>query len=83
MNQESLTIPFQEVVIGVTHLTGSERDRAIWNAALYWAIQNVHMEVIDEFTKEITEAKVNSVELMDEIYQFSEFSILLGIEREE
>ncbi len=80
-NQRSPS-PFEETTTGLTHLTGKERDRAIWNEALYWASQNAYMEAIDEFTGEITEVKVESMDLMDEIYQVSKSSILLGIEKE-
>ena len=81
-NQRSPS-PFEGTTTGLAHLTGSERDRAIWNAALYWASQNAYLEVMDEFTGEITEAKVESIDLMDEIYQVSKSSILSGIEKEE
>lgn len=81
-NQRSPS-PFEETTTDLVYLTGSERDRAIWNVALYWASQNAYMEVVDEFTGEITEAKVESINLMDEIYRVSKSTILSGIEKEE
>lgn len=81
-NQRSPS-PFEGTTTGLAHLTRSERDRAIWNAALYWASQNVYMEVVDEMTGKITEEKLKSMDLMDEIYQVSALSILCGIEIEE
>ena len=85
MTEENQRSPsaFEETIMGLAHLTGSERDRATWNAALYWASQNAHMEVVDEFTGEITQAKVESMDLMDEIYQVSKLSILSGIDKGE
>lgn len=82
MNEETKTSnsPFEEAIMSFVNLAGSERDKAIWNAALYWACQNAHMEVVDEFTGAITEAKLESMDLMDEIYQVSKSSILAGIE---
>jgi hypothetical protein len=40
------------------------------------------MEVVDEFTGKITEEKLESMDLMDEIYQVSKSSILSGIASE-
>lgn len=75
--------PFRETVASIKHLTGSERDKAIWNAALHWASQIAHLEVVNEFTGEITDAKLESMDLMDEIYQVSKSSILSGLEGEQ
>jgi hypothetical protein len=41
------------------------------------------MKVVGEFTGEYTKAKVESMDLMDEIYQVSKSPILLGKEGEE
>jgi hypothetical protein len=80
MKEENQTshLTFEEVIMSLAHLSGIERDKTIWNAALNWASQNVYLEVVDEFTGEITEAKVESMDLMDEIYQVSKSSILSG-----
>lgn len=72
--------PFEQAVGDLTDLTGEERDIAIWNSALRWASENAHLEVVDEFTGEITEAKLESMDLMDEIYQVSKSSILSAME---
>lgn len=84
MNEEIKTnnSPFEEAITSLAHRTGSERDKAIWNAALYWASENAYMEVVDEMTGKITEEKLESMDLMDEIYQVSASSILCGIEVE-
>lgn len=84
MNDENQTgrSAFEEAITSLDHLTGNLRDKSIWNAALYWACQNAHMEVVDEFTGAISEAKLESMDLMDEIYQVSKSSILAGIEGE-
>ena len=82
MNEENQTShrTFGEVIMSLAHLAGIERDKKIWNEALNWASQNAYLEVVDEFTGEITEAKVESMDLMDEIYQVSKSSILSGRE---
>lgn len=72
--------PFADYVTTLTHRSGLARDKAIWNAALEWASEHAYLEVIDEFTGKITEAKLESMDLMDEIYQVSKTSILQGIE---
>ena len=85
MNEENQTnqSPFEETITSLAPLTENERDKAIWNAALSWASQNAHMEVVDEFTGKITEEKLESMDLMDEIYQVSKSSILSGTEGEQ
>jgi hypothetical protein len=37
--------PFAEAAPSWSHLTGIERDKAIWNAAIYWVSENAHTEV--------------------------------------
>lgn len=74
--------PFLEAITGLETLLGAQRDKAIWNAALKWAGENAYLEVIDESTGEITEPKLASMDLMDEIYQVSQLSILQGLEPE-
>ena len=82
MNEENQSShsPFEEVIMSLAHLAGIERDKSIWNAALNWASQNAHMEVVDEFTGKITEEKLESMDLMDEIHQVSKSSILSAME---
>lgn len=72
--------PFEAAIKDLALVTGKERDKAIWNAALSWAAQNAYMEVVDEFAGKITETKLESMDLMDEIYQVSKLSILSAIE---
>ena len=78
----SLLTPFTEAIAELGNLAGVKRDKAIWNAALRWASENAYLEVIDEFTNEIVEPKLDSMDLMDEIYQVSQSSILQGTEPE-